>query len=148
MKKLLASVIASYSLLITVHSQTIAPVRQSAIGISFTLTDFITAQRIRSTSLTSVINDKAWAKIKEMAPGFSLSYYQGLKPKIDFAATFNGTFVDYPFPGKPDRGATNFLGELDASAQFKLVDERYWFIPYADLGLGVHTYSSYFGAFL
>jgi outer membrane protein OmpA-like peptidoglycan-associated protein len=148
MKKLLASVIASYGLLVTAHSQTIAPVRQSAIGISFTLTDFITAERIRSTSLTSVLNDKAWAKIKEMAPGFALSYYQGLRPKIDFAATFNGTFVDYPFPDKPAFDATSFLGELDASAQFKLVDESYWFIPYADLGLGVHKYRSYYGAFL
>ena len=65
MKKLLASVIALYSLLITAHSQTMAPIRQSANGISFTLTDFITAQRIRSTSLTSVLNDKAWAKVAE-----------------------------------------------------------------------------------
>jgi len=148
MKKLLASVIALYSLLITAHSQTIAPIRQSAIGISFTLTDFITAQRIRSTSLTSVLNDKAWAKVKEMAPGFALSYYQGLLPKIDLAATFNGTFVEYPFPDKPSSGNTSFLAEFDASAQFKLVTENYWFIPYADLGLGAHVYKSYFGAFL
>jgi hypothetical protein len=88
MKKILASVMAIYSLLITGQCQTIAPVRQSAIGISFTLTDFLTAQRIRSTSLTSVLNDKAWAKIKEMSTGLALSYYKGLMPKIDFAATF------------------------------------------------------------
>ena len=148
MKKLLASVIALYSLHITAYCQTIAPIRQSAIGISFTLTDFITPERIRSTSLTSVLNDKAWAKVKDMAPGFSLSYYQGLKPKIDFAATFNGTFVDIPLPNKPDDGSTHFLGELDASAQFKLVNENYWFIPYADLGIGAHVYKSYYGAFL
>jgi outer membrane protein OmpA-like peptidoglycan-associated protein len=148
MKKLMASVIGFYSLLITAHSQTIAPVRQSAIGISFTLTDFITAQRIRSSSLTSVLNDKAWAKVKEMAPGLAISYYKGLMPKIDLAATFNGTFVDYPFPDKPAFGSNNFLGELDASAQFKLVNENYWFIPYADLGLGAHFYKSYWGAFL
>jgi outer membrane protein OmpA-like peptidoglycan-associated protein len=40
------------------------------------------------------------------------------------------------------------LGELDASAQFKLVNENYWFIPYADLGVGASVYKSYFGAFL
>src|SRR5690349_18732547 len=101
MKNLLASVMAVYGLLIKASSQSVAPIRQSAIGISFTLTDFITAQRIRSTSLTSVLNDKAWAKVKEMEPGFALSYYKGILPKIDFAATFNGTFVDYPFPNKP-----------------------------------------------
>src|SRR5215470_15874473 len=148
MKKLLASVIALYCLLITANSQTIAPIRQSAIGLSFTLTDFLTAQRIRSSSLSSVLSNKEWAKVKEMDPGFALSYYKGLRPKIDFAATFNGTFVDYPFPDKPTSGTTSFLGELDASAQFKLVTENYWFIPYADLGLGAHVYKSYYGAFL
>jgi outer membrane protein OmpA-like peptidoglycan-associated protein len=148
MKKLLASVVAFCSLLITANSQTIAPVRQSAIGISFTLTDFITAQRIRSSSLSSVLSNKEWAKVKDMAPGFALSYYRGLMPKIDFAATFNGTFVDMPLPDKPDDGSTHFLGELDASAQFKLVNENYWFIPYADLGIGAHVYKSYYGAFL
>ena len=148
MKKLLASVIALYCLLVTAHSQTIAPLRQSAIGISYTLTDFTTAQRIRSTSLTSVLNDKAWAKISEMAAGLALSYYKGLRPKIDLAVTFNGTFVEVPFPDKPATGSSHFLGELDASAQFKLVNENYWFIPYADLGLGAHVYKSYYGAFL
>jgi outer membrane protein OmpA-like peptidoglycan-associated protein len=148
MKKLLASVIALYSLLITAHSQTIAQVRQSAIGISFTLTDFITAERIRSTSLTKVFNDKAWAKVSDMGPGLALSYYKGLLPKIDFAATMNGAFVEYLFPDKPASGTTHFLMELDASAQFKLVTENYWVIPYADLGLGAHLYDSYYGAFL
>ncbi len=148
MKKLLASVMAFHTLLITANGQTIAPVRQSAIGISFTLTDFITAERIRSSSLTNVLNDKAWAKVKEMAPGFALSYYKGILPKIDFATTFNATFVDVPLPDKPDDGSTHFLGELDASAQFKLVNENYWFIPYADIGLGASLYKSYYGAFL
>ena len=148
MKKLLASGIALSGLLITAHGQTIAPVRQSAIGISYTLTDFITAQRIRSTSLTSVLNDKAVAKASEMAAGLAISYYKGLKPKIDLAVTFNGTFVEVPFPDKPATGTSHFLGELDASAQFKLVTEDYWVIPYADLGLGASVYKSYYGAFL
>ena len=72
MKNLLASGIALSGLLITADGQTIAPVRQSAIGLSYTLTDFITAQRIRSTSLTSVLNDKAVAKVSEMAAAFRL----------------------------------------------------------------------------
>ena len=148
MKKLLASVTAIISLLVTAQSQTIAPVRQSAIGISFTLTDFVTAQRIRSTSLTSVLNNKAIAKVSEMGPGLALSYYKGLMPKIDFAATLNGAFVEYLFPDKPATGTTHFLMELDASAQFKLVTEDYWVIPYADLGVGTHLYHSYCGAFL
>ncbi len=148
MKKLLASVIALSGVFITARGQTVSPVRQSAIGISYTLTDFITAQRIRSTSLTDVINDKAIAKVSEMAAGLSISYYKGLLPKIDFSATLNGTFLEYPFPDKPATGTSHFLMEVDASAQFKLVTEDYWVIPYADLGIGGHMYKSYYGAFL
>ena len=114
MKKLLASGIALSGLLVTAHGQTIAPVRQSAIGISYTLTDFITAQRIRSTSLTSVLNDKAVAKVSEMAAGLAISYYKGLKPKIDLAVTFNGTFVEVPFPDKPATGTVLFRWKLSS----------------------------------
>src|SRR5258708_24506383 len=97
MKKLLASVLAIYCLLITGYSQTKGPIRQSAIGISFSLTDFATADRIRSGSLVKVLNDKKWAKFREMSPGITVSYYQGLTPHIDFAGTLNGSFLDYPF---------------------------------------------------
>src|SRR4030095_9369167 len=146
MKKLLASVVVLSSLFTTVHSET-TPIRQSAIGISFTLTDFLTAQQIRSGSLTEVLIEKSGAKLKDMAPGIAVSYFKGLRPRIDFAATLHGTFVDYPFPDKPPFGNNNFLLEGDASAQFKLVTEEYWVIPYVSAGLGAHMYKVYWGAF-
>jgi outer membrane protein OmpA-like peptidoglycan-associated protein len=40
------------------------------------------------------------------------------------------------------------LLEADASANFKLVTEDYWVIPYVTLGAGAHTYKGYYGAFL
>ena len=83
-----------------------------------------------------------------MSPGLAISYYKGLLPKIDFAATFNGTFLEYPFRDRPATGTSHFLLELDASAHFKLVTEDYWVIPYADLGVGATVYKSYYGAFL
>jgi outer membrane protein OmpA-like peptidoglycan-associated protein len=147
MKKLLASVVALSSLFTTAYSQT-KPIRQSAIGISFTLTDFLTAQRIRSGSLNEVMIEKSYAKLKDMAPGIAISYFKGLRPKIDFAATLHGTFVDYPFPDKPPFGNNNFLLEADASAQFKLTTEDYWVIPYVSAGLGAHMYKVYWGAFV
>jgi len=147
MKKVLASVVALYCLLTTVNSQT-KPIRQSAIGISFTLTDFLTAQRIRSGSLNEVMIEKSYAKLKDMSPGIAVTYVKGLRPRIDFAGTLHGTFVDYPFPNKPPFGNNNFLLEADASAQFKLVTEDYWVIPYASAGLGAHKYEVYYGAFI
>jgi outer membrane protein OmpA-like peptidoglycan-associated protein len=147
MKKLLASAVGFCCMLTAVFSQN-KPVRQSAIGISFTLTDFLTAQQIRSGSLSEVMIDKSYAKLKDMAPGIAVTYVKGLKPKIDFAATLHGTFVDYPFRNKPPFGTNNFLLEADASAQFKLVTEDYWIIPYASAGIGAHMYKVYYGGFI
>jgi OOP family OmpA-OmpF porin len=147
MKKLLASLLALCFLADTGFSQTVKSIRDPSLGISFTLTDFVTAQRIRNTSLNTVIRDKSRAKFKEMAPGLGISYITGLTPHVDFAATLNGTFVQYPFPNKSffrDR----FLLEADASAQLKLTTEDFWLIPYFSAGIGAHKYDIYYGAFV
>src|SRR5215510_7440888 len=116
MKKFLASVLATYCLLVSGYSQTKFPIRQAELGISFTLTDFETAQRIRSTSLASVMNKNEGAKFREMSPGIAINYFQGLLPRIDFAATLNGSFLDYPFRGdRPPFGNNYFLLEGDVS---------------------------------
>ena len=60
-------------------------IRQSALGISFTLTNFPTSQRIRTSSLSSVLSNKQWAKFREMAPGIAVTYFKGLQKLIDFA---------------------------------------------------------------
>lgn len=148
MKKILASVLASLCLLATVYSQTKFPIRQAAIGISFTLTDFETAERIRSTSLASVFNNKEVAKLREMSPGIAISYFQGILPRIDLAATLNGSFLDYPMRGRPPFGNNHFLVEGDVSGEFKLLPETFWVIPYATAGLGGHIYKGYYGAFI
>jgi len=148
MKKLLASLLAVYCLINAAYSQTTNPIRQSAIGISFVLNDFTTAARIRSGSLNQVIRDKRVAKFREMSPGLAVSYYKGLKPKIDFAGTLAVSFVDYPFRNHASFGNDNTLFELDASALLKLTDENYWVIPYASVGVGAHKYKVYYGAFL
>ena len=148
MKKLLASVVAGYCLFTTGYSQTKLPIRQPAIGISFTLTDFVTAQRIRTSSLASVFNNKKFAKFQEMSPGIAISYFKGILPRIDFAATLNGSFLDYPFRNRAPFGNNHLLLEGDASANFKLVTEDYWVIPYATVGVGVHTYKGYYGGFV
>jgi outer membrane protein OmpA-like peptidoglycan-associated protein len=147
MKKLLAAVVALHCLLATGYSQN-KPIRQSAIGIGFSLTDFVTADRIRNGSLSQVLIEKRLAKFRDMSPGISISYFKGLRPKIDFAATLNGAFLDYPFRNRAPFGNNNFLLEADASAQFKLVTEDYWMIPYASAGIGAHMYKVYYGAFI
>lgn len=129
-------------------AQRVDEVRPAALGVSFTLTDFETAQRIRNSSLALVLKNDEWAKLNEMSPGIAVSYYQGLTRHIDFASTLAGSFLSYPFPNRPMWSEDKLLLALDASAQLKMVSERYWFQPYLTAGIGAHKYRVYYGAFL
>jgi hypothetical protein len=121
--------------------------RQPAIGISFALNDYQTAQRIRSRSFESVISNHELAKFNEMAPGLAVSYFKGLHNHIDFAGTIVGSFVDNPLPNRTAT-TTDLLTEVDASLNFKMFTDQYWFTPYISAGIGGSKFQNYYGAFL
>jgi outer membrane protein OmpA-like peptidoglycan-associated protein len=123
-------------------------IRQPAIGISFMLTDFQTANRIRTTSLAQVFRDKKWAKMKDMSPGLAITYFKGIHKHIDFAGTLGGTFVDYPFPNKPLSSGDKLLLQADATLNFKMVSEKFWVQPYIIAGISGHKWGGYYGATL
>jgi OOP family OmpA-OmpF porin len=123
-------------------------VRPKALGVSFIMNDFTTAQRIRSGSLSQVFRDKKWAKFSEMSPGLALTYFKGLKSHIDFAGTLAASYVNYPLRNKAESSGDGLLLEGDASAHFKMFDESYWFTPYVSAGVGASKYRSYYGAFV
>jgi hypothetical protein len=122
-------------------------VRRPAFGISFLFNDYLTAQRIRSASLSSVLANKQKAKFKEMDPGIALSYFKGLNNHVDIAAMLGGSFVEYPV-GSENANDTLFLLEADVSLNLKLFSEQYWFTPYVSLGAGISKYGSYYGALI
>jgi len=123
-------------------------IRPSAIGVSFILNDFTTAQRIRSGSLETVLRDKKWADIKEMSPGLGISYFKGLHRNIDLAANVGFSFVNYPLPNKAPSAEDALLIEMDATANFKMFPENYWVSPYLIAGLGASQYKAKYGAYL
>ncbi len=122
-------------------------IRPSSIGVSFILNDFETAERIRSSSLSSVINKDQISKLREMTPGLAVSYFKGLKNHIDFAGTLAGSFARFSLN---DQTATSdqFLLEGDASVNFKLFSDKYLFTPYINVGVGLSMYDGEFGTFL
>lgn len=148
MKKVVLSLLTICFLITSFGQKNKDNLRPPALGISFVLNDFATAQRIRATSLSSVLNNKQVAKVKEMDPGIAITYFKGLRNHIDFAGTLAGSFVNYPLPNKPLSGSDNFLLEADASFQFKLTSENYWLQPYASAGIGAYKYKVYYGAFI
>lgn len=148
MKNVIAAIISS-CLLSTVTSAQDKPIRPTALGVSFIMNDFTTAQRIRSSSLSKVFSDKKWSKFNEMSPGLALTYFKGLTPYIDFASTLTASFVNYPLRNsKPEGSSDALLLEGDVSANFKMFDESYWVTPYLSAGVGASKYKGYYAAFV
>ena len=146
MKKILSAIIALYLIVPSARAQD-DEIRPKAIGVSFFVNDFITPDRIRTTSLSQVISNKRFAKIREMAPGIAITYFKGIRPHVDIAASLGGTFMRYPLPGK-NFTDNNFLLEANATVNLKMTTEKYWVQPYLIAGVGAHKYRGYYGAFL
>jgi len=123
-------------------------IRPPAIGVSFFFNDFTTPQRIRTGSLSEVFREKQWAKLKEMSPGIALTYFEGLKKYIDFAGSLSFSFPSMPLPEKNTSSSDAMLLEADASFNFKMFPEDYWFTPYIIAGVGGSKYKNYYGAFI
>jgi OmpA-OmpF porin, OOP family len=143
MKKVLTTLVACFLLTIVfAQNKTIRP---QSIGVSFIMNDFATAEKIRTTSLSTVFREKDWTKLKEMSPGFAFTYFKGLTPYTDFAGTFSFTDASgaLEVPGSSD-----FLIEGDASVNVKMFDDSYWVSPYLSAGLGASKFSTYYAAFL
>lgn len=123
--------------------------QQPALSIQFLLHDFQTATRIRNSSLSSVLSNKQFGKIKDMSPGLAISYSDGLSNNFDFLVTLAGSFLDYPRENSSSSsGGDKFLLEADASVRGKMFSNKYWFTPYLQAGLGASKYKGYYGAFL
>jgi hypothetical protein len=147
MNKLLTFVVV---LLLAVQGATAQKptLRPAAVGISFFFNDFTTPNRIRTSSLSTVIRDDKWAKFSEMSPGLAISYFKGVLPYIDFAGSIAFSFPEISLPAKANNSGSSLLMEADASFNFKLLSEDYWFTPYAIAGVGGSKYKSYYGAFI
>ena len=142
MKKILFALFALYLLVPAAHAQKGEYKRQPALGISFFLNDFISADRIRTTSLSNVLANKQFAKMRQMSPGLAISYFKGLSDHVDFAGSLGGSFVNYPMPGKAF-ASDNFLMDVSATINLKMTTEKYWVQPYIIAGVAAHKYRSY-----
>lgn len=126
--------------------------KRPTLSVNFFLKDMTTANLIDHTSLSAVLSKKQWAKLKDMSPGLSFQYYEGLTEHIDFAGTLSGSFVKYPFSyfsGVAPSTDSRFLLETSAGLNIKLLRDRYFVVPYFNIGLGVSMYGgTYFAAYM
>ncbi|MBC7587209.1 MAG: OmpA family protein [Chitinophagaceae bacterium] len=131
-------------------AQTTSWKKRPTLSVNFLLKDFITPDRIGSSSLSSVLTNKDWAKTSSMSPGVSVQYFQGLSNHVDFMGRLGGLFVNYPFlGGKPKLGDDKFLLEADANINIKLLTDKYFLVPYLSVGVGASMYAgTYYGAYI
>jgi len=83
-----------------------------------------------------------------MSQALAVSYGKGIAERMDFYATLAGSFLTYPFENGTPSGSDNLLIEIDASARAKLLSDKYWVVPYLQIGAGVSKYKGYYGAFI
>jgi OOP family OmpA-OmpF porin len=146
MKKILFSVLA-LGLFVNSFAQSDYK-KRPALAIHFLLDDFQSASDIRNNGLASLLKSKQWHKAGRMVAGMAFSYIQGMTDHLDFSTTLSGSFVNYPIPGKPSFNANEFLLEGVATANLKLVTDKYWFNPFLTIGVGGSKYKGYYGAFI
>src|SRR5688572_2544652 len=148
MKHVFVSLLAAILIAPVTFGQTQDEIRGAEIGVSFNLYDYKTAQLIRTTSLSAVISNNQFAKIKEMSPGIGVHFFKGLKKHIDFGGSLNASFLNHPFPDKPDDGTDRLLLQLEGTAQFKMVSDNYWVQPLIIAGFGAQKYYIHYGAYI
>jgi hypothetical protein len=148
MKKLLLISLTSAFFCLDIFSQQKSYRQPATLGIHFVFNDFVTAQLIRSTSLSTVLREHRFGKLKDMSQGLALSYGKGLSETFDFSSTLAGSFLSYPFQHKPAAGSDYLLLEGDACIRGKMFSDKYWFVPYLQVGVGVSKYQGYWGTFI
>lgn len=148
MKKSLLISCSSLFFYLTAFSQEKSYKQPATLGIHFVFNDFVTAQLIRSSSLSSVLKDKRFGKLKDMSQGLAINYGTGISETFDFNSTLAGSFLSYPFQDRPASGSDYLLLEADASIRGKMLSDRYWFVPYLQVGVGVSKYQGYWGTFI
>lgn len=146
MKKFLYLIIAGCLLISSAQAQDSKPLAKS-IGFSFFLNDFASAQRIRSTSLNQVINDKTFARMAEMNSGFAVNYYKQMRDRMSFNASLGISGLRYPMPGR-NITKNGTLMEFSATINAMMTTSDYYVQPYLVLGVGAHKYGVHYGAFM
>lgn len=121
--------------------------KRPSFGIHFFLNDFKTAQSVRSVGLGNTINSKVWHKTNTMTAGMAISYFQGLNEHLDFAGTLSGSFLNYPNAKTPSSNPLLLL-EGSATANLKLLSDKYILNPFLTAGIGASKFGGYYGAFM
>ncbi|HSK12539.1 MAG TPA: OmpA family protein [Phnomibacter sp.] len=128
------------------------PVKRGTLVLQVGAFDFKTANTMRSSSFSSVVGNKQWAKPTDMNFTVGGSYIKGINSFLDYS--INAHFGSIKYPVRTATGAitttrvAKFLSEVDASLHLKLLPDNFIVVPYLSGGLGGSMWNKRFEAFI
>lgn len=135
--KLKLTLIALFALTTCVFAQT---KKGRLVGVHFNLADFKAP-----TGIKDPISGKVYSSVKDMDKGFSLSYWQGITSKIDFAAKVNGMYYTTI---KGYEGESLIAVELEPTINVRPFKDGALIAPFLTAGIGGGIYKKDFGAYV
>ena len=151
MRKILLTIVVVGISFLSVAQKTPNPrhLKRPTLGINFILNDFVTAQRLKATSVSEVLKDKSWANLSQMNPGFSVQYLQGLHKHFDVSARLDGSLIRYQYRNTRETEKSDVIMlESDLSLHGKLLPDNYIVVPYLSGGIGAVMVGNRLGAFM
>ena len=124
MKKIPGLIAAVLLLQSFAFSQSEDLIQGPTLGVQFFFNDFKSAEAVRKNSLAIVFKNQEFGNIKEMSPGLSISYTQGISKYFDISARLSGSFLDYPMPNHAAFGEESLLLEGDVGIRGKTAREE------------------------
>lgn len=116
-------------------------IKPGTLTIHFGMQDFVTPQRIKTSSMPTTMGNNKWAKMSEQQPALGISYIKGISNYFDFSVNYILASVAYPFrDGTPQPGTSYLLHEADASVVMKMLPDNHFFVPYLSAGVGASAY--------
>ena len=124
-------------------------IKRPTLGVHFILEDYNSAAVLRKTDLTAALTSHSFYKFRRMDPGMALSYTQGFTKKIDMDVTLSGSYLRHPVSDAVHSADNDqhLLLEGAATANFKLLSDKYFIVPFATAGVGASKYQGYYAAF-
>ena len=150
MRKIVLTVICALSAWVGFSQGGNMPVKKSTLAFQIGGFDFQTPQRIKNSSISSVLGNKEWTDLSEVDLAFGVSFLKGISPYLDYS--INGYFGSVKYPvrksdGTTRTGASNLLLETDASLHLKLLPDNFIVVPYLSGGIGGSYWDGRFEAF-
>lgn len=148
--KHLAFVLAAVILLCGASSaQQIKTQKPALLSFNISFSDYNTPALIRDSSFSKALNGTDWLNPGKKSFGIGVSLWKQLTPKIDFSASLNGTFSNFPmlFVNGDSIGQAGFTPQLDALIHLNALKTTATVNPFITVGAGAGMFQGDFAAY-